>query len=59
VVRLPLGLIALSPYAFEEEYEAFIVRSLAFDQDHELGPAVRQATDIAGSMVSQPERGRR
>jgi exopolysaccharide biosynthesis polyprenyl glycosylphosphotransferase len=52
VVRVPIDPIALPlPDALEEEFEGFVVRSLAFDQEHELGLAVKRAVDIAGSLV--------
>jgi len=51
-VRVPIDPIALPlPNALEEEFEGFIVRSLVFDQDHELSLAVKRAVDIASSLV--------
>ena len=52
VVRVPIDPISLPlPDAIEEEFEGFIVRSLAFDQEHELGLAVKRAVDVGGSLV--------
>lgn len=52
VVRVPIDPIALPlPDALEEEFEGFVVRSLAFDQEHDLGLAVKRAVDIVGSLV--------
>jgi exopolysaccharide biosynthesis polyprenyl glycosylphosphotransferase len=51
-VRVPIDPIALPlPNALEEEFEGFVVRSLVFDQDHELSLAVKRAADIAGSLT--------
>ena len=52
VVRVPIDPIALPlPDALEEEFEGYVVRSLAFDQEHDLGLAVKRALDIVGSLV--------
>jgi len=51
-VRVPIDPVAVAlPNALEEEFEGFVVRSLVFDQEHELGLAVKRAVDIAGSLV--------
>ena len=51
-VRIPIDPIAVAlPDAREEEFEGFVVRSLVFGQEHELGLAVKRAVDIAGSLV--------
>ena len=51
-VRVPLDPIGLPlPNAHEEEFEGFVVRSLTFDQGHELGLAVKRIADVAGSLV--------
>jgi lipopolysaccharide/colanic/teichoic acid biosynthesis glycosyltransferase len=39
------------PNAREEEFEGFVVRSLVYDQEHELSLAVKRVVDIAGSLV--------
>ncbi len=46
----PIGLPL--PNAREEEFEGFVVRSLVFGQEHELGLAVKRAVDIAGSALA-------
>jgi exopolysaccharide biosynthesis polyprenyl glycosylphosphotransferase len=51
-VRVPIDPIGLPlPNAHEEEFDGFVVRSLVFDQGHELGLAVKRVADIAGSLV--------
>ena len=50
-VRVPIDPGVALPNALEEEFEGFVVRSLVFDQGHELGLAVKRAVDIAGSLV--------
>jgi len=51
-VRVPIDPMAVAlPNALEEEFEGFVVRSLVFDQGHELGLAIKRAADIAGSLV--------
>ena len=53
VVRVPVDPIGLPlPNAREEEFEGFVVRSLVFGQEHELGLAVKRAVDIAGSALA-------
>jgi len=53
VVRVPIDPIGFPlPDAREEEFEGFVVRSLVFGQEHELGLAVKRAVDIAGSLVA-------
>jgi exopolysaccharide biosynthesis polyprenyl glycosylphosphotransferase len=52
VVRVPIDPVGLPlPNAREEEFEGLIVRSLVFDQEHELGLAVKRLMDIGGSLV--------
>ena len=52
VARVPLDPVALPlPNAREEEFEGFVVRSLVYDQEHELSLAVKRVVDIAGSLV--------
>lgn len=52
VVRVPVDTVGLPlPNAREEEFEGFIVRSLVFDQEHELSLAVKRLTDIGGALV--------
>jgi exopolysaccharide biosynthesis polyprenyl glycosylphosphotransferase len=52
-VRVPIDPIgAALPDALEEEFEGFIVRSLVFDQDHELSLVVKRIADIAGALVA-------
>jgi len=52
VVRVPIDPVALPlPNAREEEFEGFVVRSLVYDQEHELSLAVKRVADIAGSLV--------
>jgi len=52
VVRVPLDPVALPlPNAREEEFEGFVVRSLVYDQEHELSLAVKRVADVAGSLV--------
>ena len=51
-VRVPIDPIgAALPDALEEEFEGFVVRSLVFDQDHELSLAVKRIADIAGALI--------
>ena len=51
-VRVPIDPIGVAlPNAREEEFGGFVVRSLVFDQGHELGLAVKRVLDIAGSLV--------
>jgi exopolysaccharide biosynthesis polyprenyl glycosylphosphotransferase len=51
-VRVPIDPIDLPmPNAREEEFDGFVVRSLVFDQGHELSMAVKRAVDITGSLV--------
>jgi len=53
VVRVPVDPIGLPlPNAREEEFEGFIVRSLVFDQEHELGLAAKRLMDVAGSLLA-------
>ena len=50
-VRVPIDPVAAAlPNALEEEFEGFVVRSLVFDQEHELGLAAKRTMDIAGSL---------
>ncbi len=52
VVRVPINPVGLPlPNAREEEFEGYMVRSLVFDQEHELSLAVKRLMDIAGSLV--------
>ncbi len=52
VVRVPIDPVGLPlPNAREEEFEGFVVRSLVFDQEHELSLAAKRLMDIAGSLV--------
>jgi exopolysaccharide biosynthesis polyprenyl glycosylphosphotransferase len=52
VVRVPIDPVGLPlPNAREEEFDGYIVRSLAFDQEHELGLAVKRLVDIVGSLT--------
>jgi len=52
VVRVPVDPIGISlPNSRQEEFEGFVVRSLVFGQEHELGLAVKRAADIAGSLI--------
>jgi exopolysaccharide biosynthesis polyprenyl glycosylphosphotransferase len=51
-VRVPIDPVGADlPSALAEEFEEFVVRSLVFDQDHELSLAVKRTADIAGSIV--------
>jgi exopolysaccharide biosynthesis polyprenyl glycosylphosphotransferase len=51
-VRVPIDPIGLLlPNAREEDFEGFVVRSLVFEEEHELGLAVKRALDVAGSCV--------
>jgi exopolysaccharide biosynthesis polyprenyl glycosylphosphotransferase len=51
-VRVPIDPIGLPlPNAREEDFEGFVVRSLVFEEEHELGLAVKRALDVAGSCV--------
>ncbi len=51
VVRVPIDPVGLPlPNALEEEFEGFTVRSLAFDQGHEIGLAVKRLMDFAGAL---------
>jgi exopolysaccharide biosynthesis polyprenyl glycosylphosphotransferase len=51
-VRVPIDPTGVAlPNARQEEFEGFVVRSLVFDQEHELGLAVKRAADIAGALV--------
>jgi exopolysaccharide biosynthesis polyprenyl glycosylphosphotransferase len=51
-VRVPIDPIgAALPDALEEEFEGFVVRSLVFDQDHELSLVVKRIADIAGALI--------
>jgi hypothetical protein len=53
VVRVPIDPIALPlPDALEEEFEGFVVRSLAFDQEHDLGLAVKRARSTSSARWS-------
>jgi exopolysaccharide biosynthesis polyprenyl glycosylphosphotransferase len=52
VVRVPIDPAGPSlPNALEEEFEGFVVRSLVYDQRHELGLVVKRLVDIAGATV--------
>jgi exopolysaccharide biosynthesis polyprenyl glycosylphosphotransferase len=52
VVRVPIDPVGLPlPNAREEDFEGFIVRSLVFDQEHELGLALKRLVDIGGSLI--------
>jgi exopolysaccharide biosynthesis polyprenyl glycosylphosphotransferase len=52
VVRVPIDPFGHPlPNAREEEFEGLIVRSLTFDQEHELALAVKRLIDIAGAAV--------
>jgi exopolysaccharide biosynthesis polyprenyl glycosylphosphotransferase len=52
-VRVPIDPISHPlPNARDEEFEGFVVRSLVFGQDHELGLAAKRAVDIAGSLLA-------
>jgi len=52
VVRVPVDPIGLPlPNAREEDFEGFVVRSLTFGQEHELGLAAKRIADIAGSFA--------
>ncbi len=52
VVRVPVDPISQRlPNAQEEEFEGFVVRSLIFGQEHDLGLAVKRVADIAGSFA--------
>ena len=52
VVRVPVDPIGSPlPDATEEEFDGFVVRSLTFGQDHELGLAVKRLADIVGSIA--------
>jgi exopolysaccharide biosynthesis polyprenyl glycosylphosphotransferase len=52
VVRVPVDPVALPlPNAREEEFEGFVVRSLVYDQEHELSLASKRVVDIVGSLV--------
>jgi exopolysaccharide biosynthesis polyprenyl glycosylphosphotransferase len=52
VVRVPIDPVGLPlPLALEEEFDGFMVRSLVFDQEHELGLAAKRLMDVAGSLV--------
>jgi len=51
-VRVPIDPMgAALPNALEEGFEGFVVRSLVFNQDHELSLAFKRIVDIAGSLV--------
>jgi exopolysaccharide biosynthesis polyprenyl glycosylphosphotransferase len=51
-VRVPIDPLAVTlPNAVEEEFEGFVVRSIAFNQEHELGLALKRVIDIAGSLL--------
>ena len=51
-VRVPIDPLGLPlPNAREEEFDGFVVRSLVFDQGHELGLAAKRMADVAGSLV--------
>jgi exopolysaccharide biosynthesis polyprenyl glycosylphosphotransferase len=52
VVRVPIDPIGLPlPNAREEEFEGYMVRSLVFDQEHELSLAIKRLFDIAGALA--------
>ena len=52
VVRVPVDPLGMPlPNSRQEEFEGFVVRSLVFGQEHELGLAIKRAADIAGSLV--------
>jgi exopolysaccharide biosynthesis polyprenyl glycosylphosphotransferase len=52
VVRVPIDPVGLPlPNALEEEFEGYTVRSLVFDQEHEIGLAAKRLMDIAGSLA--------
>ena len=52
VVRVPIDPIGLPlPNAREEEFEGYIVRSLAFDQEHDLGLAAKRLVDVGGALA--------
>ena len=51
-VRIPFDPAGLPlPNAREEEFEGFVVRSLVFGQEHELGLAVKRVADIVGALI--------
>ena len=53
MVRVPIDPVGLPlPNAREEEFEGYIVRSLIFDQEHELGLAAKRLIDIVGSLAA-------
>ena len=52
-VRVPIDPIGLPlPNSREEDFDRFVVRSLVFDQDHELSLAIKRSIDIVGSVVA-------
>jgi exopolysaccharide biosynthesis polyprenyl glycosylphosphotransferase len=51
-VRVPVDPTGvLLPDSREEEFEGYLVRSLAFDQGHEASLAVKRLVDITGSLA--------
>jgi exopolysaccharide biosynthesis polyprenyl glycosylphosphotransferase len=51
-VRVPIDPIGLPlPNAREEDFEGFVVRSMVFDEEHELGLAVKRIVDVAGACL--------
>jgi exopolysaccharide biosynthesis polyprenyl glycosylphosphotransferase len=52
VVRVPVDPFGIPlPNSRQEEFEGYLIRSLTFGQEHELGLAVKRAADVAGSIV--------